>query len=87
MLMITYRTTGCLNEGKSIAVALWEKEHSPEECNKAVDGEDKNNTVTDEVVSEVASKTDMDVSKGSHSNFRNTVVYGLPHITLIPPTS
>ena len=46
--------------------------------------------VTDDVVIEVASKADTDISsksRSSHSNFRNTIVYGLPHIILVPPTS
>lgn len=46
--------------------------------------------VTDEVVSEGGSRADTDVSnksRGSYSNFRSTIVYGLPHITLVPPTS
>ena len=45
--------------------------------------------VTDEVVSEGASRADTDISnksRSSYSNFRNTIVYGLPHITLVPST-
>jgi len=84
---------GCLNEGKSIACALWQKEHRPEEHKEESTSEVKstaNNTITDEVVSEVTSRADTDVSsksRGSHTDFRNTIVYGLPHIILIPPTS
>ena len=47
-------------------------------------------TVGDEMASEVGSRAGSDVSsksRSSHANFRNTIVYGLPHITLVPPTS
>ena len=85
---------GCLHEGKSIARALWHKESCAEENKPASTSEEKNmaeaDPVTDDVVSEVASKADTDISsksRTSHSSFRNTIVYGLPHITLVPPTS
>ena len=88
-----YFLTGCLNENKSIARALWHKEHSSEEHKEIPASEEKNmaegDVVTDEVASEAASRADTDVSnksRSSYSNFRNTIVYGLPHITLLPST-
>ena len=82
--------TGCLNEGKSIARALWYEEQSPEEHPA---GEEKNmaegDAVAAEVGSEGASRADTDISnksRSSYRNFRNTIVYGLPHITLVPST-
>ena len=87
-----YFPTGCLNEGKSIARAVWQKEQGSEEQKEVPASEEKNMAeavaVTEE--SEVASRADTDVSnksRGSYSNFRNTIVYGLPHITLIPSTA
>lgn len=81
-----YFPTGCLNEGKSVARALWHKEERPadEEKNMA-----EGDAVTDDVVNDGASRADTDISnksRSSYRNFRNTIVYGLPHITLIPST-
>ena len=87
-----------MNESKSIARAVWQKEQKLKDGSKedtastaAVASEDNKNLVTDEVVSEAPSRADTDVSsrsgRSSHSNLRNTIIYGLPHITLVPPTS
>lgn len=85
-----YFSTGCLHEGKSIARALWHKEQALEESKGSAIEEKNTDAVTNEVVSEAGSRADTDISsksKSNQSNFRNTIVYGLPHITLVPPTS
>jgi len=97
MLKIFYMVyVGCLGEGKSVARALWQqqKEALPVEEKKeggsSVAGRSTVDAAANGGASEVCSlaeTADGSKSSTSHTDFQNTVVYGLPHITMIPPVS
>lgn len=83
---------GCLGEGKSVARALWGQHKEAEErkeCGSSVAGRstvDAAAAANDGAseVSSFAETADGSRINTSHIDFRNTVIYGLPHITMIP---
>jgi len=82
-----------LGEGKSVARALWQqqKEVLPVEEKKeggsSVAGRSTVDAAMTSEVGSLAETADGSKCSTSHTDFRNTVVYGLPHITMIPPVS
>ena len=79
-----------------MARALWRQQkevsllEEKKEGSSSIAGRSTADAATNDGASEVGSLAETaDGSKSSttHTDFRNTVVYGLPHITMIPPVS